>query len=40
MSTGCGGLISCHNGVCFSCNAEALLTRAKWYRWDVGEAGD
>jgi len=30
----CGGLISCHNGLCFSCDREALRKKKKKYSWD------
>ncbi len=30
----CGGVLSCHNGVCFSCGVDRLHTRRKPYRWD------
>ena len=30
----CGGMISCHNGLCFSCDLEVLRKRKKKYSWD------
>jgi hypothetical protein len=30
----CGGLICCHNGMCFSCGLDKLKTRKKLYRWE------
>jgi hypothetical protein len=32
----CGGVISCHNGICFSCGLERLKNKKKRYRWDDG----
>ncbi|MEJ2739923.1 MAG: DUF3795 domain-containing protein [Dehalococcoidia bacterium] len=29
----CGGTISCHNGICYSCGLEELRSRKKPYRW-------
>jgi hypothetical protein len=29
----CGGVICCHNGLCFSCSLEKLRQNKK-YRWD------
>jgi hypothetical protein len=29
----CGGLICCHNGLCFHCDVETLKTKKKRYRW-------
>lgn len=29
----CGGVICCHNGICFSCGIEKLKTKKKKYRW-------
>jgi hypothetical protein len=31
---GCGGVISCHNGLCFSCDQKVLRTRKRKYSWD------
>jgi hypothetical protein len=31
---GCGGVISCHNGVCFSCGLDSLRSRKSLYRWE------
>lgn len=35
---GCGGTISCHNGICFDCGVERLKARSKTkpglYRWE------
>jgi hypothetical protein len=30
----CGGVISCHNGICFDCSIEKLRKRKRIYRWD------
>jgi len=30
----CGGVICCHNGLCFSCDTETLKTKKKMYRWE------
>ncbi|MGZ4904535.1 MAG: DUF3795 domain-containing protein [Halobacteriota archaeon] len=30
----CGGVLSCNNGICFSCSVDRLQTRKKLYRWD------
>jgi hypothetical protein len=30
----CGGVISCHNGVCFNCGLEILKNKKNLYRWD------
>jgi hypothetical protein len=30
----CGGVICCHNGVCFSCGLEKLKTKKHRYRWE------
>lgn len=30
----CGGVICCHNGICFSCGLEKLKTKKKRYRWE------
>ena len=29
----CGGVICCHNGICFSCGLELLKAKKKLYRW-------
>jgi hypothetical protein len=29
----CGGVICCHNGICFSCGVEKLKKKKKLYRW-------
>jgi hypothetical protein len=29
----CGGIISCHNGICYACGLEELRGRKKPYRW-------
>jgi len=29
----CGELISCHNGLCFNCEIEALRNKKEKYRW-------
>jgi hypothetical protein len=31
--SGCGGVICCHNGICFSCGLEKLKNKKKKYRW-------
>jgi len=33
----CGGVICCHNGICFSCNLDKLLDKKKLYRWEDNE---
>ena len=30
----CGGVICCHNGICFSCGLEKLKNKKKLYRWE------
>jgi len=30
----CGGIISCHNGICFSCGLDLLKDKKKPYRWE------
>ncbi len=30
----CGGVISCHNGLCFECDLEKLRARKRPYTWD------
>jgi len=30
----CSGVISCHNGLCFSCSLERLRQKKQKYRWD------
>ncbi len=30
----CGGVICCHNGLCFKCDLDALKTRKQVYRWE------
>lgn len=30
----CGGVISCHNGICFNCGLETLKNKSNLYRWD------
>ena len=32
----CGEMISCHNGLCFKCNVEALRVKKQKYRWKDG----
>jgi hypothetical protein len=29
----CGGIISCHNGICYTCGLEKLKVKKKRYRW-------
>jgi len=31
----CGGVVCCHNGLCYNCQLEKLRRKAK-YRWDEG----
>jgi hypothetical protein len=31
---GCGDIICCHNGLCFSCGLEKLKTKKQKYRWE------
>ena len=30
----CGGMISCHNGICFRCELDKLREKKKLYRWE------
>ena len=30
----CGGVICCHNGICFSCGVSKLGDKKKLYRWE------
>jgi hypothetical protein len=30
----CGGIISCHNGICFNCGLDKLIKKKKLYRWE------
>ncbi len=30
----CGGVVSCHNGLCFDCDIDKLRKRKQLYRWD------
>jgi hypothetical protein len=30
----CGGLICCHNGLCFHCDIDKLKVKKKKYRWE------
>jgi hypothetical protein len=30
----CGGMLCCHNGICFNCNGDRLLTKKQLYRWE------
>jgi hypothetical protein len=32
----CGGVICCHNGICFECGLELLKAKKKLYRWEDG----
>ena len=32
----CGGVISCHNGICFDCGLDILKNKRNLYRWDDG----
>ncbi len=35
--TRCGGVVSCHNGMCFGCDLETLGRKKRFYRWDDAE---
>lgn len=30
----CGGVICCHNGICFNCSLDKLKEKKKLYRWE------
>ena len=30
----CGGVISCHNGICYSCGIEKLRSKENIHRWE------
>jgi hypothetical protein len=30
----CGGVICCHNGICYSCGLEKLKSKKKKYCWN------
>lgn len=30
----CGGVISCHNGICFDCGLDMLKIKKNLYRWE------
>lgn len=30
----CGGVVSCHNGLCFHCDINKLATMKRKYRWE------
>jgi hypothetical protein len=30
----CGGILSCHNGLCFRCDIEKLKSRKRKYQWE------
>ena len=30
----CGGVICCHNGICYTCGLEKLKQKKRKYRWD------
>jgi hypothetical protein len=30
----CGGVICCHNGICYSCGVEKLRSKKKKHRWE------
>lgn len=32
----CGGVICCHNGICFNCSLDKLKKKKKLYRWEDG----
>ena len=31
---GCGGVICCHNGICFGCGSEKMKNKKHHYRWE------
>jgi hypothetical protein len=35
----CGGLICCHNGLCFNCDLEKLKAKKKVYQWEDNVSG-
>jgi rubrerythrin len=30
----CGGVISCHNGICYTCGLDKLKAKRRKYRWE------
>jgi hypothetical protein len=30
----CGGVICCHNGICFDCGLNRLRNKRNFYRWE------
>jgi hypothetical protein len=30
----CGGVVSCHNGLCFSCDLDRLRRKKRYYKWE------
>ncbi len=32
----CGGVLCCHNGICFSCSVESLRMKRHLYKWGEG----
>jgi hypothetical protein len=30
----CGGVLCCHNGICFKCGLDRLQTMKQLYRWE------
>jgi hypothetical protein len=32
--SGCGGLICCHNGICYNCGIDNLKIKKRKYRWE------
>ena len=30
----CGGVVSCHNGLCFDCDLDKLRKKKRLYQWD------
>jgi Protein of unknown function (DUF3795) len=34
LCTKCGGTLCCHNGICFNCSVDRLLTKKQLYRWE------
>jgi hypothetical protein len=35
----CGGVISCHNGLCFECDIDVLRKKKRLYTWDKKHSG-
>jgi hypothetical protein len=32
----CGGVICCHNGICFNCGLDKLREKKRKYMWEDG----